>query len=264
MKTRRPHLILYFAATIAALGLGTAILFACSSNDNGSATSLEAGQDSPAAPQRDAPTADDSAVDDAGVTCSPHPVSAPFTWHPPKPFNPAACTPSQIDGYLQSCLSSSRAVCDAFRQQNPGCAACVYTSADEPSWGPVVDYRDDNWDELNAAGCLALVKGEKDETGCGGAFEAYDECTLQSCGGCLPVKGSSKQLTACLSDPQVDTICASSLAQANVKCSKNGDPRIQQCNYADPSFQVNARAFVTFWCSTVDDGGADGGDADAN
>lgn len=256
MKPRRAR-ISYLVVTIAALV--PAILFACSSSDSGSPTPVEAGADGRPA-QKDAPASSDTGDDDAAPACSPHPLTAPLTWHPPRPFNASACTPSQVDGFVQSCILSSHAVCDAFRQQNPGCASCAYTSADDAAWGPIVDDRTTNYIQINKGGCVASSAGEVDETGCGGSFELYNECLNQTCGGCFPLKTDLKPLYACQGDPQTDTICASYIAQGSVKCPKNGTPATAKCFSSSTNFEDNVRKYVTFWCSTVDDGGVDGGD----
>ncbi len=209
--------------------------------------------------QRDAPAADDSASDDAAVACSPHAVTTTLTWHPPRAFNPSACTASEVDGFIQSCLLGSRAVCDAFRKQNPGCAACAYTTTDDPAWGPIVDNRTTDWVQLNKGGCIAATSGDADEKGCGGSWELYDQCLNETCSGCFPIKTDTKALAACENNPQTDTICAEYIAQGNVKCPKGGTPSTAKCFTTGGSFADNANTYVTFWCSTVAD--ADAGDA---
>lgn len=162
---------------------------------------------------------------------------------------------------------SAKAVCDAFKQQNPRCAACAYTDATEASWGPVVEYVDQQSSLVNQGGCVALSLGEVDEKGCGGAYQLFQECSDQACSGCFPLKSDVKALTACETDPEIDTLCASSIAQGDVKCPKSA-PQATRCKLA-PTFNESVASYLTFWCSTAPDGGLDAGadadaDADAN
>jgi len=245
------------------LGVGTAILVACSSSDNAASTpSTDAGPETGRVVQPDAP-ANDEDVAEAGSACVPHPLTGALTWHPPKPIDPSACTANEIDGFIQACRLSSNAVCDAFKQQNPRCAACAYTSATEASWGPYVDYAAEGLTVVNQGGCLALSLSELDEKGCGGSYELFGECRDQACNGCFPLKNGVKALDTCERDPQTDTICATWIAQADVKCPKKA-ALPARCTLAS-AFNDSVASYVTFWCSTPADGGLDGGaDADAN
>jgi len=238
-----------------------AVLFACSSNDAAATIPPEAGADAPSR-LRDAPAPVDSTTDDdAAVACSPQPLTATPMWHPPTPFNPSACTANQVNGFVQSCLNGSYAVCDAFRQQNPGCAACAYTSVDDPLWGPVVDNRKTNFLQINKGGCFALATGESDGTGCGGALQLHDVCLDDTCRGCFPLTTTLTPLNNCESDPQTDTVCASYVAQASVKCPKTAPPAAQKCVLSNTSFETNVTNYVALWCSPPDDAGVDAGDA---
>ena len=253
MKSRWTNSISYAAATTATLVLVTAILFACSSNDSSGATSPDGGQDG-------LYVIDPSHNDAADNPCSPAPLSAPLQWHPPKPFNPSACTPSQIDGFVQSCVvSTASALCDAFRQQNPGCAACAYSSVDDAIWGPVVEFHDRERNMVNRGGCVAASTGELDEKGCGGAIDFYDRCVDDSCRGCFPTRGDSNKLLDCETDLQTKTICAAPIAQGYARCPEDAGPSTAKCFDTDPSFVNSARTYATFWCSAP--AGADAGDA---
>ena len=118
-----------------------------------------------------------------------------------------------------------------------------------------------DWVQLNKGGCIAATSGDADEKGCGGSWELYDQCLNETCSGCFPIKTDTKALAACENDPQTDTICAEYIAQGNVKCPKGGTPSTAKCFTTGGSFADNANTYVTFWCSTVPDAGADAGDA---
>jgi len=252
----------------ASIALATAILFACSSEDAApiEATPIDSSSTADTTVRRDAPPDDEEDAEaDAAPFCSPHALVMQPTWHPPKPINRFACTLKQAADFLQACLKGTRAVCDGFLAQNPGCAACAYSNADDPSWGPLVSYRDKSYAEVNHGGCIALSVGETNETKCGGSFQLYDQCALGACESCLPIttKNTVANVTKCQDDPKVEQICAAWIAQGKVQCpSVLAQPAAKHCAFGTSTFQQNALRYVSFWCSTAEDLDAgDGGDA---
>lgn len=238
-----------------------ALVFACSSTDSSAPSDPEpesdSGSDARTSPRRDA----GSETTDDAATCAPHALANAPSWHSPRPFDPTACSPTQISGYITSCVSGTQALCDAFRKQNPDCAACAYTSSSDPTWGPVVMYTEQNWIEANVGGCVALGLGETDSTGCGGSYVLSGECAIDSCSGCFPItsQDDSKAWLDCRSDKAIQSFCAESLAQANVKCAgiSQTDSRVTKCAIST-TFAETLRSYLTFWCSTTSDAG-DGG-----
>ena len=128
-----------------------------------------------------------------------------------------------------------------------------------------MSYRASGYAEVNHGGCIAVSVGETDETKCGGAFQLFDQCALEACSSCLPITTTNpiSKLQTCESDPQVQQICATSIAQGKVECPSviTAAPALR-CALGTNTFQENVTRYVSFWCSTpVDLDAGDGGDA---
>jgi hypothetical protein len=247
--------------------MGTAILFACSSEEaTPVATPVDSSSGIDSTPmRREIGPEEEDPLEDAAPLCAPRPLAMQPKWHPSKPINRTACTAKQAADFLTACLAGSRAACDGFRTQNPGCAACAYSSSEDPSWGPLVSYRDKSYAEVNHGGCIALSVGEPDETKCGGSFQLYDQCALAACDTCLPIntKNTVANVGKCLEDPKVLQICATWIDQGKVECpTVIGAAAALRCSLGKNTFEQNALRYVSFWCTNADDLDAgDGGDA---
>ena len=58
---------------------------------------------------------------------------------PPK-HDPTACTRQDIIDYSMACITSQQAPrdCPVYRTTHVGCAACLESTAADPTWGPLV------------------------------------------------------------------------------------------------------------------------------
>jgi hypothetical protein len=243
--------------------IGTA-LFACSSDEPArGGDGGEAGIDAPL--ERRPPT--DVAVDDASSVCAPQPIQGTPRFVPPRPWYQDACTAAQINGYVSSCLVADTSVCDAFKQQNPTCFACIDSNDTDSSWGPVVRFADRSYSERNFPGCAANALGETGDSGCGAAEALYEDCRRLACRGCLPIatQADYNALVSCGDRPEANKICASYNASRNVKCGVHldlapNDP-VTVCIGTGMGSAQYYRDLLALWCMPKPEGGLDGGDA---
>ncbi len=112
--------------------LGAVGLFACSSDDEApGGEGADAGLDSSSDSRRPIEAA---AEEETGV-CAPQPLNAAPVYKPPRPWFQSACTPAQVKGYVDLCFLLDTSLCDAFKQQNPACFACIESKDTDPTWG---------------------------------------------------------------------------------------------------------------------------------
>lgn len=253
------------------LVLVSAALGACSSSPNEGSPLADAGDEN--APPDARPPIDDGSA----PACEPIAKDRASKWKPPLPRQPNACSPAQLEGYVQSCLYQfeTPAVCDAFKKQNTACAGCIDSNEGDTRWGPIVWFRDRMYFDLNTGGCVALVLSDESETGCGAAEGHYQDCARIACRGCVTGSAQTDRdaLFACLDSRQMRTVCATETANINVACAdylKPGpDNPTTPCFVIDnESLESQVRRYITSWCSTPVDAGADaaldaGEDADA-
>jgi hypothetical protein len=124
----------------------------------------------------------DAATPDAG--CAPK--SAPGwkpTWRPPE-VRLNSCTEGQIDRQFTLCEGAGGTAeeCAAFNRDpaNATCRACLYSTEDETTYGPIVYLRNRS-EVVNVSGCIAVVDGNLSGTGCGAQWQAYESCADNAC-----------------------------------------------------------------------------------
>jgi hypothetical protein len=194
-------------------------------------------------------------------TCAPASLGAwQPTWVPPAAANPTGCTPQQIDDYIAKCQPSSNYAsteCHSLRVSpaNTACLACMFTTEDQPAWGPVI-IRSMDW-QTNISACLAMVDGDKTSTGCAAKYEAAMQCQAQSCYGSCAGQPFSV-FSVCLSSAW-NTTCSSYVSAAVCRKALKYDV----CWH--DTFPEYLRAYALMFCSTVPDAGPapDGASADA-
>jgi hypothetical protein len=183
-------------------------LVACGgkANDSGppagpdSGSSLDASMDAilgDVTPPQDAGVADTGSPDGPAPTCngsgcSPADVSAfQPVWKPPTAAHQNKCSPAFIDGFYQDCLgaNATQASCSIWYGQNAdqahqACAECIVTPETYPKIGPIYSF--DNTEDLNFAGCLALM--DPSEIGCAQDIQAAHQCSEAACMQRCPIK----------------------------------------------------------------------------
>ena len=112
-------------------------------------------------------------------------------------------------------------LCDAYKQQNPECFACIDSSDTDQTWGPVVRFANRSYREGNNSGCLANALGETGDAGCGAAYGAYEDCRRIACRGCLPITSQAayEALDRCGLKQEISKICAAPVADTVVLLS---------------------------------------------
>jgi hypothetical protein len=125
---------------------------------------------------------------DAGATTNPGPVRpacllveafVPRTSNPPAPVQTGACTTAQIDALAVCVGAMDSAECEAARSDTPGCAACIFSQREEPTWKVIVAGPEGA--HFNQAGCVEHVTKDP---GCGDAFMTVAGCYSHHCGTC--------------------------------------------------------------------------------
>lgn len=235
---------------------------ACSSSPEGS----PGAEPGPADATVEATAPREASAQDAELACEPTALDGPPKWTPPLPRTPDACSPAEVEGYVQSCLYDfdTPAICEAFKKQNPTCAACLDSNDGDPRWGALVFFRQRMYFDFNYGGCVAHVLGDDSEEGCGAAEGRIRECERMACRGC--VNGSSKSereaLFACIRSQQMRTICAAEIAKWNVACADYvkptpDDPLAACFTIGNETLEDQVRRYLTSWCSVPVDAGAD-------
>ncbi len=199
------------------------------------------------------------AVDGSSMRiCAPQNMSAwKPTWRPPE-LPLAACTNAQLASAFLACESSTSTTAECFAWNrdpaNAACLQCLYSTEDEPTYGPVI-YLKNRARIANIPGCVALLEGDRSAAGCGAELQAYYSCTDAACVAHCTV---FEELQRCERNAG-PSVCAS-YGPGNV-C---GDPSMYaQCLEHD-SFEDYYVAFARMFCgmpaadggSTTSDGGS--------
>jgi hypothetical protein len=82
--------------------------------------------------------------------------------------------------------------------------ACLISTADETSYGPVILLAGGGW-HVNVPGCIAIVSGDLSASGCGAKAQAIDQCQEGACRDVCPVFDS---FVACQGAAN-DSVCRS-------------------------------------------------------
>jgi len=262
------------AWTNARFALGTVVLgsslvvvaAACSSSGNPSAN--EAGDGGNSADTGSASNDDAGSTPLSDAACSPASVQsyAP-RWTPPKPHT-SSCTVAQIASYT-ACVASGEsptsAACAPWLganalPANTDCRTCfTASSSTDSAWGPVVDTS--ALQQINVAGCMALVAGDTGGTGCAGQYEALQGCESAACAtNCT--NATSSALKACTTAAD-DTGCSSLLSAAS--CVNDAGAAEECFGPPGADFAQVLTAVGSVFCLETEDAGstADAGSTDA-
>jgi hypothetical protein len=193
--------------------------------------------------------------------CTPQDVSGwKPTWRPPE-LPRAACTNAQLAGVISACesVTSTNAQCSAWNRDpaNAACLQCLYSTEDEPTYGPVI-YLKNRYTAVNIPGCIALLDADRSPSGCGAELQAFYSCADAAC---MANCTTSAELEKCETNA-APTVCFK--YRPGTVC---GAPSMYaQCLDHD-SFEDYYLAFARMFCGTpaADGGGTspDGGAARA-
>jgi hypothetical protein len=184
----------------------------------------------------------DASLASQGTTCSAQPVDGGFPPFVPPNQPRSVCTPAQIEAYYDACWAPgwTDATCDPFSGDpaNSPCIRCMYGDATAKSWGAVIDYHGDTF--TNIAGCIALVDGDSSATGCGAAYQTFQECDDAACNACT----TSTTYDQC--EAVADFGVCQTYAQATM-CSQANE--YDGCFFAD--FESYFRGIGQFFCAAA-------------
>ncbi|HEY1958557.1 MAG TPA: hypothetical protein VGH28_23225 [Polyangiaceae bacterium] len=199
-----------------------------STGDAGKDASLVDGADG-AADVTDANPSDDGGCPTPAAigSFSPTPI------HPPR-VSHGACTSTQIDDAFKSCFPPT--TCDSFKTANPTCAACLFSSSNDSTWGPTVTLESGSM-QLNVSGCVAASTGDSSATSCAQLLDDVSQCSTAACDQQCPLTGpqSIGPREQCYGDA-AKTVCSAYVANecamdagwvSTCITSGNNDPEAQ-------------------------------------
>jgi len=101
------------------------------------------------------------------------------TYHPATGPWLGACTPAAIHDFDDACLGTAATTdtCNAFRQANASCVACILSPESAKKYGPLVDHV--TFVTANVAGCIELE--DPAAIACARAVQFLDGCELAAC-----------------------------------------------------------------------------------
>ncbi|MBS2011631.1 MAG: hypothetical protein JST00_01860 [Deltaproteobacteria bacterium] len=199
----------------------------------------------------------DAGADATSLTCSPGALSGPPRFVPSRKWRQDACTPTQVAGYVKSCLESSTSVCATWAKQNPTCFACAETDETAPEWGPIVIFANGSYFEENFAGCVANALGDRSKDGCGAAQAQFEECRRDACRGCLPIvtQEDYDAFATCGRKRDLAKVCAEPLARIDVACAAHLDPKpddpVWPCLGVGLGGAAYFEAYVSLFCTAA-------------
>jgi hypothetical protein len=189
-----------------------------------------------------------------GSTCWPHDTTNfTHTWVQPVGAHLGVCTAGQISDYFNACQASSSTTqaCNLWTSNaaNAACYHCVYTSSDSTAYGAIVDYPNVNLDQVNVAGCIALV--EPCNQPCAAAMLAQLQCENAAC--TSPFCGDFDSYQACSNEADTCTDCqnyveVASNCQAGLMAAASQHPSVGACNLNASDFQGYFTAIATVMC----------------
>jgi hypothetical protein len=193
-------------------------------------------------------------VGDAGA-CAPASLATyQPTYHPASGPWLGACSTSDIHAFDDACLGTTASTdsCNAFRQANADCVACILSPESDKKYGPLVDHV--TFVTANVAGCFELE--DPTALACAKAVQALDGCELAACETNCAVHDATSLASyeTCASEAETGGCGAYSTAAACGLTVPDAAPAAAVC-LAD--FQTFYDAVVPFFCGPPP--GADGG-----
>lgn len=196
--------------------------------------------------------------------CQPGSVATydPGTYHPASGEAQGACittaSMNPIGAFYDRCLgpNASSTDCNALRQAEAKCVACILTPDSAPKYGPLIDHG--SFVTANVAGCLELVGGA---LSCAKAVQALGGCELAACQANCAVHDSASlaDYETCVQQAEQAGCQTYTTAAACAFDASDATPNAAACLSDFKSFY---EAVVPLFCGQPDAGGAapfDGG-----
>lgn len=144
-----------------------------SSRDSG-----RGGTDSGTSPT-DSGSGQDSSIPKASTTC---PATAPTSYPPYKspPSRPKPCTTQDVQAFVDNERQAFDLQKSKMMARNAACAACVFTTESDATWGPITHTNDDR--VFNAFGYCYRMAGASEA--CGQAAHELEWCLQKACNVC--------------------------------------------------------------------------------
>lgn len=187
--------------------------------------------------------------DGDGSTCYPHDTTSfSPTWVAPVGAHLGRCTTQQIADFFTACESNNPSQCATWQQANTSCYNCLYTPSTASTYGAIVTYVQENLDEINAAGCVALA--EPCNQPCAAASLALLQCENAAC--TSPYCGDFNSYKVCEQQADQCTTCDAYLTAAGCDTQILGSPAqhssVSICNLNATNFQDLYNSVATFMC----------------
>jgi hypothetical protein len=164
------------------------------------------------------------------------------------------CTSTQLSDYFTACQAAAATTqsCDAWKQVpgNMACSGCVETPSNAGAYGAIISYANVNLDQINLAGCIALV--EPCNQPCSAAILAQLQCENAACTSPFCADFASYQTCAGQADTCADCSGFVSAAdcQAQLAASASQHPAVSACNLGAASFQDFFTTIATLMCGS--------------
>jgi hypothetical protein len=163
------------------------------------------------------------------------------------------CTDQQISDFYTACEdpNSPTTACNAWKQvaANAACFGCLYTPSTASAYGAIIYYANNQLDEVNAFGCLALA--EPCNQPCGAAMLAQLECENASCSS--PYCTNFADYQTCSGQADTCTACqplvsAAQNCQAELMINVSQHPSVNTCNLNATTFQAFYTSVAKYLC----------------
>lgn len=193
-------------------------------------------------------------------TCQPGGVASyqPAAYRSASPVGQGACVGDDagsdpIQEFYESCLDVDAATvdsCNAFREQNATCAACILTPQSAAHYGPLIDFT--AYVTANVAGCIEVAPAagggpEADALSCAKSVQALGGCELAACGANCPVHDPSSlaSFQMCTEASELSGCDAWATAASCAQGEQDGGGLASACL---DGFQAFYQAIVPLFC----------------
>ncbi len=188
-----------------------------SSNSSTTTTPGDASSDKPKTPTPPPGTTDDGGgTDSGGGTCpTTDPIDpATLPYEDPVPPQIGKCTEADLTA-LGAAVANAKSDDDLKKAVSAACAACIFTDANKPPWGPLPEVSTSSGPQaatVNLGGCYQIVTNNK---ACGKAIQNHLDCQFQACDGCP--SGDQTAFDNCIK--KADTgACKTTVANEQTAC----------------------------------------------
>ena len=180
---------------------------------------------------------------DAPATCAPAlPAGFAPAWKGPG-VDTTKCLKTQLQGYADACLGQpyDPGKCDAFKQANAACAACLETDDTATAYGPIIWHSQRLFFTVNIAGCISIEQADPTGATCAAAYQADVVCKETACTSCFFI-----------ASPSFDTFAACEKTAGSSVCQTYAPPEATKCASAHAADAASTTCFPNASQGTVD------------